>query len=372
MKKIVLFICFCAVFSFVKAQSLDFVLPLDGGIGDLSVPANAVKAADAGWILNNTSTLKEHNLAFIEPDVPLFYTDAEGTEYPEDGINTIYSEHPYYVGTGTTATSTGNVSGVAAAYPFSSDVINSGKVYMTFMFQSFCEVASGQRSPGSSVQMIGLTAGANSGAGVRLWMRKNTEDDPDGHTSYKLTITRAAGNTTSGISATATTDMTFSFSTTYLLVMKYDFDTETASLFVNPVIGSKTEPNPAATDNGSKNSDGTLSGTLQYIQVRLNGNNLAYYYIGGVRVTDTWEDAVAGDVENGINNVKASSVLLTGNNKTIQTSIPGTITVYSPMGTKVLQSAIESTIDTNLQTGVYFVRLITDSGQIVNQKIMIK
>ena len=374
MKKISLLFYFCAICIFSNAQSLNFVLPLDGSIGDLSVPANVTKATNAGWVFGGPSFLA-NTLFILEPDAPLTFADSKGISYPVDGTNTIYQEYPYYTGTGASATSTGTVAGSLAAYPFSSAPISSGAVYMTFMFQSFNQVASGQRSPGSNVQMIAMTgnlttpsAGATSGSGVRLWMRKNTSDDPNGLTTYHLSITRSAGNVSSA-SPSALANIDFQFDQTYLLVMKYDFDTQTASLFVNPDLNSAIEPTPDATDNSSVNgADPLLTEAVQYVQVRQNGNNLAYYYIGGLRVTDSWSSAVA----TGINMIKGNDTQLTVVGMIITATVPGTLTIYSLQGATVFQSVIDKTVDTNLPEGIYLAKLVTANEEQVNQKIMIK
>jgi len=375
MKKIFLLFCLCAVCSFSKAQSLNFVLPLDGSIGDLSTTAGVAKATAAGWIVGGPAFI-ENTLSILEPDAPLSYADPNsGVEYPVDGTNTIYQEYPYY---NTTTTTTGTVTGSTIAYPFSSDPISTGTVYMTFMFQSFTQVANGKHSPGSNVQMIGMTgnlttpaSGATSGSGVRLWMRKNTADDATGLTTYHLSITRSAGNVSSA-SSTAMANVDFNFDETYLLVMKYDFDTQTASLFVNPTIDSSTEPTPDATDNASVNS-GTplLTDAVQYVQVRQNGNNLAYFYIGGLRVTDTWADAVSSGLT-GIQNAEVNNNQLFTLNKTITATTPGTLTIYSTAGVKLLQTDIQTSLQTNLPCGLYIARLNAANGQQINQKIIIK
>jgi len=374
MKKISLLLCFCAICFFSNAQSLNYVLPIDGSIGDLSVSANVTKATSAGWVFGGPSFL-ENTLFLLEPDAPLNFTDAKGISYPVDGTNTIYQEYPLYQA-GTPPTTTGTISGATVAYPFAPNPISTGAVYMTFMFQSFTQTATGNHSPGSNVQMIAMTGnlttpanGATSGSGIRLWMRKNTADDANGLTTYHLSITRSAGNVSSA-STSALANVDFAFDKTYLLVMKYDFATQTASLFVNPDLNSAVEPTPNATDNASVNgSDPVLTEAVQYIQVRQNGNNLAYYYVGGVRVTDSWSSAVA----TGINAIKVNDSQLTVVGKTVvATTVPGTLTIYSLQGTKVFQSAIEKTIDTNLPEGIYVAKLVTATGQQINQKIMIK
>ena len=154
MKKISLLLVFCAVCLFSNAQSLNFVLPINGSIGDLSVPANATKATNAGWTLGGT--FLANTFWMLEPDAPLTYTGNGGISYPVDGTNTLYQEYPYYLA-GTPPTTSGTVTGTTVAYPFSSTPISSGTVYMTFMFRSFTQTATGNHSPGSNVQMIAMT-----------------------------------------------------------------------------------------------------------------------------------------------------------------------------------------------------------------------
>ncbi|GHV25450.1 hypothetical protein FACS1894176_03950 [Bacteroidia bacterium] len=75
---------------------------------------------------------------------------------------------------------------------------------------------------------------------------------------------------------------------TALLVLKYDFTTTTASLFVNPAI-AETEPTPDATDDGTVSGSGTIT-AIRGIQIK---QRTAYEgAIGNFRFADTWADAI--------------------------------------------------------------------------------
>jgi len=364
MKKIFLLLGFCAVCLFSNAQSLPFVIPIDGSIGDVSVPANAAKATAAGWILSGT--FNTGDLSLMEPDAALAWRDANKVEYPVDGTNVIFQNYPFTKGVTTTAT--------AIAYPFASTAVNSGTLYMTFMFQGLSEgVAAdlGQHAPGSGIQTIGMNSSAEgtSGAGVRLWMRKNTVNDPDGFTTYNLAITRSGASNSLLLSAnTATKDLVFG--ETHLLVMKYDFVTMgedkvgVASLFIDPVLNTTTEPAPDAIDNVTANT----TTALKYMQVRINGSNAGYYYIGGIRISNSWQTALS----TGIKAIKADDDRLSVAGKIVSATTSGTLTIYSPAGIKVFQSAIDKSVDTSLPAGIYVAHLTAANGQQVNQKIVIK
>ena len=77
---------------------------------------------------------------------------------------------------------------------------------------------------------------------------------------------------------------------TVLLVLKFQItETDTiASLFINPTIGTTEEPAADITDNKGAGRD-----KIDNIMFRNQGASKSNYYIGGVRVSTTWAEAVA-------------------------------------------------------------------------------
>jgi hypothetical protein len=67
----------------------------------------------------------------------------------------------------------------------------------------------------------------------------------------------------------------------------------TATIYVNPVVGSIAEPGDAvttATDNASTSSVRT---SISGLQLKVNGSTLTVYKLSNIRVCDTWAEAVA-------------------------------------------------------------------------------
>jgi hypothetical protein len=73
------------------------------------------------------------------------------------------------------------------------------------------------------------------------------------------------------------------------LVLKYDLNNKAASLFINPTLGTIVEPTADLVDTND-----TLPRTyIDNVMFRNQGGNKALFYVGGVRVSTTWAEAVA-------------------------------------------------------------------------------
>ena len=83
-------------------------------------------------------------------------------------------------------------------------------------------------------------------------------------------------------------DAEYSQNDVHLIVLKYDFTGESpvASLFVDPEIGSSE---PSATISAT---DGTARDNIGYVMFRNQGSSKSNYYVGGIRVSTTWAEAV--------------------------------------------------------------------------------
>jgi hypothetical protein len=147
-------------------------------------------------------------------------------------------------------------------------------VYLSFMFKA------GVSQKQSQSEVFGL--GDSVGTGPKLWAGKGVITT----TNYRLGVTRVS--TTGADIKWGTTEFADT-NTVILVVIKYDFNTTTASLFINPTLGSVTEPAPDAIENTA----GTPKTKLNSLRFRLNGNNKANFNVGGARVSSSWASAVA-------------------------------------------------------------------------------
>lgn len=88
-------------------------------------------------------------------------------------------------------------------------------------------------------------------------------------------------------------DDILSFGQTYIVVLKYDFETKQAALFINPAI-TETEPSPKAAITISDNSANSLKETgIRGIALHQRTNHGEK--IGGIRFATTWKAAIGLD-----------------------------------------------------------------------------
>jgi peptidoglycan/xylan/chitin deacetylase (PgdA/CDA1 family) len=138
-----------------------------------------------------------------------------------------------------------------------------------------------QAQGGSNAQVIGITNSATATGGIHVWNKGASA------TTFQLGITRIS-TTSADIQWI---NSAFDASLTYLVVVKWDGTK--ASLFVNPVLDAPTESSPNVFDDGSVNNKATTITTLSHLIMRGNGSNNVYFYIGGIRISSTWTEAVA-------------------------------------------------------------------------------
>ncbi|MDD3078014.1 MAG: T9SS type A sorting domain-containing protein [Paludibacter sp.] len=155
------------------------------------------------------------------------------------------------------------------------DAITTGAIYISYLYQ-----ANGNQGQTAS-EVLGLSNSTTNSA-VKLWAGKQADQTKN---PFRLGITR---------SSTSSGDIQWSSNTynadeVYLIVIKYDFATTTASLFVNPVLGTTTEP----TADVSADSDGTARTSLGYLMFKHNGASYAKFLVSGVRVSTSWTEATA-------------------------------------------------------------------------------
>ena len=154
--------------------------------------------------------------------------------------------------------------------------VNSGVVYMSYLYQG-----NGNQGQSQS-EIIGL-ANATSNSTLKAWAGKQADQTKN---PFRLGVTRAS---TTGGDVQWCNNPLIAANTVTLVVLKYDFSTQTASLFINPTIGSTEEPTPNAIDSDK----GTAKTSLQYLMFKHTGSSVANFTVGGVRVSTSWAEAVA-------------------------------------------------------------------------------
>ena len=153
--------------------------------------------------------------------------------------------------------------------------VSSGIIYMSLLFKP--GVAQSQ----SNSEIMALSIAGSNGPKVLIGKGVITT------TNFRFATTRASSAAVDY--KWATTEYS-DINQTFLLVVKYDWTTKTASLFVNPTIASGSEPTPDVIDN---NSSKDVAAAIDGIRFRVTGSSLAKFLVSGVRVSQSWSDAVA-------------------------------------------------------------------------------
>jgi len=154
--------------------------------------------------------------------------------------------------------------------------ITSGTVYLSFLYK-----ANGDQGQTAS-EIMGL-ADQTTNSAVKPWAGKQADQTKN---PFRMGLTRVS---TTAADIQYVTSTTFVPGTVYLIVVKYDFSSAKASLFINPILASSTEPTADASDN----TLGTARVSLSKIMFKHNGSSAANFYVSGARVSTTWGEAVA-------------------------------------------------------------------------------
>ena len=246
---------------------------------------------------------------------------------------------------GTGNTFVNNYTGTAnctsyAIKPLTSTV-STGTVYLSFIFNS-----AGPSSFGSNGQILALTSATAATSAIALWGRQITGST----TTFTLGLTR-----TSTSAAQIQNNLTaLNYGTTYLFVLRYDFDTSTggttgtAKAYVNPIVGG-TESSETAwiTDNSGT---GTLLASAGYLIQRGNGSSKSLFKAAGIKVSSTWGEAVAATLDTPTPNAATSitSSSFQANWAANSNASSYTLNVYQSDGTTLVNSY--SGIGTNSYT----------------------
>ena len=224
-----------------------------------AVADNITNLADAtDWTTTGTLTTGDGRVIL---STPLEYSNTGG-EYVLSGegkaVQNIYTEGSNYI-----------------AYKQITKV-SSGVVYMSYLYK-------GDGNQGQSQsEIIGLANGT-SNSSVKAWAGKQADQTKN---PFRLGVTRIS---TTGGEIQWCDAPTIEANTVTLVVLKYDFDTQAASLFINPTIGSTEEPTANAIDSDK----GTAKTSLAYLMFKHNGKSVANFTVGSIRVSTTWAEAVA-------------------------------------------------------------------------------
>ena len=151
--------------------------------------------------------------------------------------------------------------------------LNSGVVYLSYLYKAHVEQSQSQS------ELLGLSD-ANSQSGVKPWIGKV------GSGTFRVGVTRSSTSSADIQWGTAT----FNVGEVYLIVLKYDFSTQSASVFVNPSVSSSSEPTPVVVDNSMK----TAKTNLNYLLLKHIGSSKAVFQVGGIRISTTWAEAIEG------------------------------------------------------------------------------
>ena len=259
MKKTTLILMFCAFALIVNAQVL---------YDETFNYASSSLLTESTW----TNTLSTNSAAVgtignLSSD-PLAYGDANGM-YALSGLGKLVTSD---------YTSGGSDFKVVKALP---TAVSSGVIYMSLLFKP--GVAQNQ---GQSEIMCLSVAGGN---GPKVLVGKGLVDA----TKYRFATTRASSsNADYKWASTEYSDI----NQTFLLVVKYDWSTSTASLFVNPTFGLSTEPTADVFDNDGGPGKKIISAAIDGFRFRVTGSSASKFQVSGVRVSTSWAAAVGKQV----------------------------------------------------------------------------
>jgi hypothetical protein len=183
-------------------------------------------------------------------------------------------------------------------------------------------------------------------------------------------------NSSGGTATPSYVSTDYAINTAIFVAVKYDLSTNTASLFVNPAIGS-TEGTSTAT-----NATGTTAAPAQIaaIAIRQGGNATAgtgNVEIDELRLGLTWSSvtsATLGINQNQIEGLKVYPNPVTNGTFYINTNANSTkeVIVYDVLGKQVIKMSTTNAVNvSNLKGGVYIVK-ITEEGKTATRKLVIR
>ena len=257
MKKITLFIAFIAFAFFANAQVIydETFTAFPASTDVTGIPTNGWLnwASNIGPAAGDVRTVNSSALA---------YSDAGGLTALSGLGNSLWNDY--------TGVSGNNY---ITYKEFSSTPVETGSIYMSYLFQAI-------KQGGSQGEVLGITDSIHRGA-MRTWIGKGNDA-----TTYKLGLVRSSG---SSADIQYIAGKSYTYGTIYFIVLKYEFATGKASLYINPGVGTTTEATAEVIDD----TKGTARTSMRYLMVRNGGSNKAYYNASSVRICSSWTDAVA-------------------------------------------------------------------------------
>lgn len=253
--------------TFIFAILLTFMSALNAAVlltEDFNYTAGTAIGNVEGWTTTGDITSGDGRLV---SDVVLNYSNAGG-DYILSGSKSL--KHNY------TSNKTGNTNGTQYLSYRSFTKVESGAVYLTYMYKP-----DDKQSQGNG-ELLGLTSGTTNPS-ARPWAGKLTSGDASGET-YRLGLTMRSSSNSDIVWGSGE----YSKDDVLLLVLKYDITNASASLFINPTLGTTDEPTADITDN----NDNSPRTKIDAIMFRNQGANKSNYYVGGIRVSTTWAEAV--------------------------------------------------------------------------------
>ena len=203
---------------------------------------------------------------------------------------------------------------------------------------------------------FGNTSGISlTGYGARLAASTGTN-------GYKLSIQ----NTSSGTPTFTEFTTELTYSTTYLVVVKYDTTTTptTATLWVNPTTLGSTEPSGSVTNNS-----GTATFTTFASIFLRNNSTTPKVEIDEIRVGDTFASVTPTGPLSTNQNTKMGLIVYPNpvnngllNIQTADNSVKDVV-VYDLLGKKVLSTSTSNTVNvSSLQPGVYTMKITEENN----------
>jgi hypothetical protein len=202
----------------------------------------------------------------------------------------------------------------------------------------------------------------------RLYIRAGSVAD-----TFNLGILNGSG----GTAAPTFSATDYSINTTYFVVVKFDFTSNTASLWVNPAIGS-TEGTATVT-----NATGTTAAPAQVDKFAIREAGTATAGTGNilideVRIGGTWDYVTAAVLKNNQSEISGLSIYpnpVVNGTLFINTDANAerTVTVFDVLGKQILNTTTSTNAInvSQLNTGVYMVR-ITEEGKTATKKLVIR
>ena len=229
---------------------------------------------------------------------------------------------------------------------------------------------------GNYFLMLGTTSGATVTVfNARIYIKAGSVAN-----TFNLGILNNSGvpTTTPATTVTPTFSTTdFPIGTTLFLVTKFNFATNTASLFVNPTIGG-TEGTATIT-----NATGITAAPAQFLSLAIRQAGTTSFTNGNieideVRIGSTWGYVTAASLsvkQNAIsglnmypNPVKNGNLYITSNSSEAKS-----VEIYDILGKQVLNAKVSNnTVNvSNLQGGAYIVK-INEEGKTATRKLIIE